>query len=73
MSHFVQLAVRAPQQSASEVTAPGIVGLFVQGFQTGLILSQLAQWLNLKRTESTSMIALVAFVTVVGLLVFTSL
>ena len=71
MSHFDQLAVRASQQSTSEVTAPGIVGLFVQGFQTGLVLSQLAQWLNLKRTESTPMIALVVFVTVVGLLVYT--
>jgi hypothetical protein len=67
MSYYVQLAVRAPQQSVSEVTAPGIVGLFVQGFQTGLVVSQLAQWLNLKRKESALMIALVTFVTVVGL------
>lgn len=73
MSHFDQLAVRAPQQSTSEVTAAGIVGLFVQGFQTGLVVSQLAQWLNLKRKESTSMIALVAFVTVIGLLVYLNL
>jgi hypothetical protein len=68
MSHFVQLAVRAPQQSTSDVTAPGIVGLFVQGFQTGLVLSQLAQWLNLKRTESAPMTVLVVFVTLIGLL-----
>ncbi len=71
MSHFVQLSVRAPQQSIGEVRAPGIVGLFVQGFQTGLVVSQLAQWLNLKRTESASMVALVAFVTAIGLSVFT--
>ena len=71
MSDYVQLAVRAPQQSKSEVTAPVIVGLFVQGVQTGLVVSQLAHWLNLKRTESTSTIALVVFVTVIGLLVFT--
>jgi uncharacterized membrane protein len=70
MSHFVQLAVRAPQQSTSDVTAPGIVGLFVQGFQTGLVLSQLAQWLNLKRTESAPMTVLVVFVTLIGLSVF---
>ncbi|KAN0124707.1 hypothetical protein V8E53_015670 [Lactarius tabidus] len=67
-THLVQLAVRAPQQSTSDVTAPGIVGLFVQGFQTGLVLSQLALWLNLKRTESAPMTALVAFVTLIGLL-----
>ncbi|KAF8272720.1 hypothetical protein EI94DRAFT_210962 [Lactarius quietus] len=68
MSHFVPLAVRAPQQSTSEVLAPSIVGLFVQGFQTGLVVSQLALWLNLERTESASIIALVAFVTTIGLL-----
>lgn len=71
MPYCVQLVVRAPQQSTSEVTAPVIVGLFVQGFQTGLVISQLAHWLNLKRTESASIIALVMFVTVIGLLVFT--
>ncbi|KAI9459855.1 hypothetical protein BJY52DRAFT_1364630 [Lactarius psammicola] len=68
MTHFTQLSVRAPQQSIGEVRAPGIVGLFIQGLQTGLVIAQLAQWLNLKRTESASMIALVAFVTVIGLL-----
>ena len=74
MSHFqvVQLSVPPPQQSISDVRAPGIVGLFVQGFQTGLVVSQLAQWLSLKRTESASMMALVAFVTVIGLSVFTN-
>ncbi|KAI9435574.1 hypothetical protein H4582DRAFT_2059483 [Lactarius indigo] len=68
MSHFVQLSVRDAQQSISEVRAPGIVGLFVQGFQTGLVVSQLVQWLNLERRESTSMMALVVFVTAIGLL-----
>ena len=67
MSYYVQQAVQAPQQSVSEVIAPGIVGLFVQGFQTGLVVSQLAQWLNLKRTESATTIALVTFVTFIGL------
>ncbi|KAH9019811.1 hypothetical protein EDB85DRAFT_2153461 [Lactarius pseudohatsudake] len=68
MSHFVQLSARVAQQSLGEVRAPGIVGLFVQGIQTGLVVSQWAQWLNLERRESTSMIALVVFVTVIGLL-----
>ncbi|KAH9057612.1 hypothetical protein EDB87DRAFT_1578611 [Lactarius vividus] len=68
MSHFVQLSAQVAQQSLSEVRAPGIVGLFVQGVQTGLVVSQWAQWLNLERRESTSIIALVVFVTVIGLL-----
>ncbi|KAH9021107.1 hypothetical protein EDB83DRAFT_2320525 [Lactarius deliciosus] len=68
MSHSAQLSVRVAQQSISEVRTPGIVGLFVQGIQTGLVVSQLAQWLDLERRESTSMTALVVFVTVIGLL-----
>ncbi|KAH8993160.1 hypothetical protein EDB92DRAFT_1944757 [Lactarius akahatsu] len=68
MSRFVQLSARVAQQSLGEVRAPGVVGLFVQGIQTGLVVSQWAQWLNLERRESTSMIALVVFVTVIGLL-----
>ncbi len=71
MSHFVHLSIRDAQQSLSEVRAPGVVGLFVQGFQTGLVVSQLAHWLSLKRAENTLMVALVSFVTVVGLSVTT--
>ena len=47
---------------------PGIVGLFVQGLQSGLVLAQLSSWLSFPEcTESRLVVTLTVFVTAVGL------
>jgi hypothetical protein len=51
----------------SNVLGPGIVSLFVQGLETGLVLSQFSQWLSLERKEGITITVLVLFVTTVGL------
>jgi hypothetical protein len=69
MSDLVQAppSLRPPLQSVGEIIAPGIIGLFVQGLESGLVLMQLSRWFYLGRTESISVKALVLFVTTVGL------
>ncbi|KAI0255438.1 hypothetical protein BJV78DRAFT_672325 [Lactifluus subvellereus] len=66
MTDFVQVSAQSPPQSISEVLAPGIVGLFVQGLETGLVITQLSHWLCLERTESAVVNILVTFVTIIG-------
>ena len=58
-----------PPQSISNVLSPGIVNLFVQGLETGLVFSQFSQWISLKRkdSEGIAITVLVLFVTTVGL------
>jgi hypothetical protein len=47
---------------------PGIVGLFVQGLEIGLVLAQLSSWLSFPEcTESRLVVTLTVFVTTVGL------
>jgi hypothetical protein len=72
MSEYVQLsssgaAAGIPAQSISNVLSPGIVSLFVQGIETGLVISQLSQWLSLEQGDGTAITVLVIFVTTVGL------
>jgi hypothetical protein len=70
MSDYVQLSAAAATgttQSISNVLSPGIVSLFVQGLETGFVISQLSQWLSLDRKEGTAITVLVIFVTTVGL------
>jgi hypothetical protein len=69
LSAGVNLSAVTPP-SISEVLAPGIVGLFVQGLETGLVISQLSQWLYLERKEGIGITLLVVFVTTVGLSAF---
>jgi len=46
----------------------GVVGLFVQGLETGLVLAQLSSWLSIpEHTESLFVISITVFVTTVGL------
>ena len=73
MSDIVNLSAVAPAPSISEILAPGIVGLFVQGLETGLVISQLSQWLYLGRREGIRITLLVVFVTTVGLSAFARL
>ncbi|KAH9960291.1 hypothetical protein BC827DRAFT_407583 [Russula dissimulans] len=55
--------------SIKSTLSAGIVGLFIQGIETGLIFSQLAVWLSIpERTESLLVIVVAMFVTVVGFL-----
>ena len=55
-------------QSQANILGPGIVGLFIQGIQAGMIFSQLATWLSLAgRTEHRFITALTVFITTVGL------
>jgi hypothetical protein len=71
MSVYDQLSAAGippePPQSISNVLSPGIVGLFVQGLETGLVFSQFVQWLSLERKEGMTITVLVLFVTTVGL------
>ena len=53
--------------SVINVLGPGIISLFVQGLETGLVFSQFAQWLSLERKEGITITLLVLFVTAVGL------
>ncbi|KAI0263213.1 hypothetical protein BC834DRAFT_888024 [Gloeopeniophorella convolvens] len=54
-------------QSQGNVIAPGIVGLFIQGLETGLVISQLSRWLSTaEHTEGIFMSLLVIFVATVG-------
>lgn len=72
MSDYVQLlSTGIPTQSISNVLSPGIVSLFIQGLETGLVFSQLSQWLSLERRDGFAITALVIFVTTVGLSAFT--
>ncbi|KAI0297022.1 hypothetical protein B0F90DRAFT_987679 [Multifurca ochricompacta] len=68
MSEFVQLSGQDTSLSISNVLSPGIVGLFVQGVQTGLVITQLSQWLCLEQTERFVINALVTFVCAIGFL-----
>ena len=70
MSDYHQLSAAVtgiPPQSISNVLGPGIVSLFIQGLETGLVLSQFSQWLSLERKEGITITVLVLFVTTVGL------
>jgi hypothetical protein len=68
MSDYDQLsAAGIPPPSIANVLSPGIVGLFIQGLETGLVLSQFTQWLSLERKEGITITVLVLFVTTVGL------
>jgi len=54
--------------SIKSTLAAGIVGLFVQGIETGLIFSQLAMWVSIpERTDSLLVIVVTMFSTVIGL------
>ncbi|KAH9020607.1 hypothetical protein EDB84DRAFT_1514964 [Lactarius hengduanensis] len=56
-------------QSWANVLSPGIVGLFIQGIETGMVFSQLATWLSLpRRTEHCFVTTVTVFVTTVGLI-----
>ncbi|KAH9176214.1 hypothetical protein EDB89DRAFT_1903370 [Lactarius sanguifluus] len=56
-------------QSWANVLSPGIVGLFIQGIETGMIFSQLATWLSLPRpTEHCFVTTLTVFITTIGLI-----
>jgi hypothetical protein len=56
-----------PPQSISNVLSPGIISLFIQGLETGLVFSQFSQWVSLERKEGITITVLVLFVTTVGL------
>ncbi|KAI9435575.1 hypothetical protein H4582DRAFT_2130548 [Lactarius indigo] len=54
-------------RSRVNVFGPGIVGLFVQGIEAGMVFSQLATWLFLPgRTEHRFVTVLTIFITTIG-------
>jgi hypothetical protein len=68
MSEYDRLSAPGiPHQSISNVLGPGIISLFVQGLETGLVLSQFFQWISLERKEGITITVLVLFVTTIGL------
>lgn len=55
--------------SLANFLGPGIVGLFIQGIETGMVFSQLATWLVLPgHTEHRFVTVLTVFITTIGLL-----
>lgn len=68
ISTAVLLGTTADVPSLRHTLSPGIVGLFVQGLETGLVLAQLSSWLSApEHTESLFIISLTVFVTILGL------
>lgn len=58
----------ASRECHANILGPGIIGLLIQGIQTGVVLSQLATWLSCPgRTEHRSITVLTVFLTTVGL------
>ena len=54
-------------QSQVSLLGPGIVGLFVQGIESGLVFAQFSQWFfESDRSQSPLLSTIVVFVTVVG-------
>ncbi|KAH9020612.1 hypothetical protein EDB84DRAFT_1514989 [Lactarius hengduanensis] len=54
-------------QSRVNALGPGIVGLFVQGIEIGMVFSQLATWMSLPgRSERRFITVLTVFITTVG-------
>ncbi|KAI9459854.1 hypothetical protein BJY52DRAFT_1211640 [Lactarius psammicola] len=66
--HTTALWDTSGPQSRVNIFSPGIIGLFIQGIETGLVFSQLATWLSLPRnTERRFITVLTVFITTVGL------
>ena len=62
------LLTGASGESRANVLSPGIVGLFIQGIEAGMLFSQLATWLSLPgRTRHRFVTVLTVFITTVGL------
>jgi hypothetical protein len=54
--------------SPGNVLAPGVIGLFVQGIETGLVFCKLSMWCSLpEHTESVYVSTMTGFVTILGL------
>jgi hypothetical protein len=54
--------------SQGNVLAPGVIGLLVQGIETGLVFCKLSMWCSLpEHTESLYVSAMTGFVTILGL------
>ena len=59
-----------PPQNQASVLGPGLVGLFVQGIETGLVFAHFSQWFYAReRKESSILTTVVIFATGVGLYV----
>ncbi|KAI9433971.1 hypothetical protein H4582DRAFT_959850 [Lactarius indigo] len=59
-------SVSTPSQAS--ILGPGLVGILIQGIETGLVLAQFSRWFfRPGRGKSTVLSAVVIFVTVVGL------
>ena len=55
-------------QSQASLLGPGIVGLFIQGIESGLVFAQFSQWFySSDRSESSLLSTVVVFVTLAGL------
>ena len=55
-------------ESQASSLGPGMVGLIIQGIESGLVFSQFSQWFyNPHRSESSLLSTVVVFVTVMGL------
>jgi hypothetical protein len=57
------------RSQAVSLLGPGIVGLFVQGIESGLVLAEFCWWFSSDRRERHLVSTIVVFVTVVGLYV----
>ncbi|KAI0306273.1 hypothetical protein B0F90DRAFT_1688556 [Multifurca ochricompacta] len=61
-------ALWSAQQIRLNMLSPGIISLFIQGVETGLVLTQLSIWLSLpESSECVYIIILTIFATTIGL------
>ncbi|KAI0296971.1 hypothetical protein B0F90DRAFT_996199 [Multifurca ochricompacta] len=70
MSNLAPLVPFQPglPQSEAGVLSPGIVGLFVQGLETGLVIAHFSRWFSsMERNEGLVISITIVFVTAVGL------
>lgn len=58
-----------PPPSQASVLGPGLVGLFVQGIETGLVFAQFFRWYYARDRERSIVTTIVIFTTGVGLYV----
>ena len=55
--------------ASSLCPVPGIVGLFIQGIESGLVLAEFSRWFSGGRKDRHFVSTIVTFVTLVGLYV----
>lgn len=64
------LSTQLTNSQAASSLCPSIVGLFIQGIESGLVLAEFSRWFSGDRRERCLVSIIAVFVTIVGLYVF---